>query len=229
MSHETKPLMDDAANKPTTSVGLFGIIRNRVIAGIFVVLPVFITFVVIEWLYNTAYTLAIGPIASGLRHAWGKPEDDPGWLLSAVSSIAAIVVVLTVLYIAGMFFRSRIHRAFDWILLNVPGVNMVYSSVSNVVNAISRSQGQQNFKRVVLVPFPHAGMKAPAFVTSECTDETTGKIILCVYVPTTPVPTSGYMLMIPDEDVVALNWDLEETLQAIVSGGITVPPNVTYH
>jgi uncharacterized membrane protein len=72
-------------------------------------------------------------------------------------------------------------------------------------------------------------MKAPAFVTSECLEETTGKVILCVYVPTTPVPTSGYMLMIPEEDVVTLNWDLEETLQAIVSGGITVPPRVTYH
>jgi uncharacterized membrane protein len=81
----------------------------------------------------------------------------------------------------------------------------------------------------VLIEFPHPGMKAPAFVTSECKEETTGKVILCVYVPTTPVPTSGYMLMIPEEDVVELNWDLEETLQAIVSGGIKVPANVTYH
>lgn len=221
--------MEDTASNSATPVSAFRIIRNRVIAGIFVVLPVFITYVVIQWLYNTAYTLAIGPIASGLRHAWGNADKDPGWMLSAVSSLAAIVVVLSILYIAGMFFRSRIHRAFDWVLLNVPGVNTVYSSVSNVVNAISRSHGQQNFKRVVLVPFPHAGMKAPAFVTSECIEETTGKVILCVYVPTTPVPTSGYMLMIPEEDVVALNWDLEETLQAIVSGGITVPPKVTYH
>ena len=149
--------------------------------------------------------------------------------MSAVSSIAAILVVLAVLYIAGMFFRSRLHRTVDWVLLNVPGVNMIYSSVSNVFNAVSNSQGKQNFKRVVLIEFPHAGMKAPAFVTSECTEETTGKVILCVYVPTTPVPTSGYMLMIPEEDVVTLNWDLEETLQAIVSGGITVPPKVTYH
>ena len=117
----------------------------------------------------------------------------------------------------------------EWILSNVPGVNTIYSSVSNVVNAVSNSQGKRNFKRVVLIEFPHAGMKAPAFVTSECTETTTGKTILCVYVPTTPVPTSGYMLMVPEEEVVALNWDLEETLQAIVSGGITVPPKVTYH
>ena len=71
-------------------------------------------------------------------------------------------------------------------------------------------------------------MKVPAFVTSECRDLNNGRTILCVYVPTTPVPTSGYMILVPEEEVVAVNWDLEETLQAIVSGGITVPPDVIY-
>ena len=56
-----------------------------------------------------------------------------------------------------------------------------------------------------------------------------GDVILCVYVPTTPVPTSGYMLMVPEEQVVAVDWDLQETLQAIVSGGLTVPPTVQYN
>jgi uncharacterized membrane protein len=114
-------------------------------------------------------------------------------------------------------------------LLNVPGVNTVYSAVSKVFNAISSSQtGTDKFKRVVLVQFPHPGMKAPAFVTGECLDQKTGRTILCVYVPTTPVPTSGYMLMVEQADVVELNWDLEETLQAIVSGGITVPKTVNW-
>jgi uncharacterized membrane protein len=113
--------------------------------------------------------------------------------------------------------------------LTVPGINTVYSAVSKVFNAISSSQEDtEKFKRVVLVQFPHPGMKAPAFVTGECTDVETGQTILCVYVPTTPVPTSGYMLMVEQSDVVELNWDLEETLQAIVSGGITVPETVTF-
>jgi uncharacterized membrane protein len=215
-------------DQSTAPISTWRMLRNRVIAGIFVVLPVFITYFVIRWLYDTAYTLAIGPIALGLRRVWGNSDAEPSLALNVVSSIAAIMVVLSVLYIAGMFFRSRIHRAVDWVLLNVPGVNTVYSSVSNVFNALSNSHGKQNFKRVVLIEFPHPGMKAPAFVTSECIEETTGKVILCVYVPTTPVPTSGYMLLVPEEKVVALNWDLEETLQAIVSGGITVPPRVTY-
>ena len=72
-------------------------------------------------------------------------------------------------------------------------------------------------------------MRVPAFVTSSCKDIHTGKTILCVYVPTTPVPTSGYMLLVPEEDVTELNWDLNDTLQAIVSGGISVPEEVGYY
>ena len=214
------------------SPSLFRLFRNRFIAGLFVVLPIYITYALLKWLYDLFYSNALEPIMYGLRRLWGldvTDAADPRWYLTLLLSSVALLLVITVIYIAGMFFRSRLHHFVNWILLNVPGVKTIYSAVSKVFDAISNSQQDaNNFKRVVLVPFPHQGMKAPAFVTSECTDVTTGRVILCVYVPTTPVPTSGYMLLIPQEEVVDLNWDLEETLQAIVSGGITVPKKVSY-
>lgn len=220
--------MTDPANKQ--KIGTLRLIRNRVIAGLFVVLPLFITYGVIKWLYNTLYSYLLRPIAFFLKYAWKLENEEPTWVLDFMLSSAALGLVVGVLFVAGMFFRSRLHHAVDWTLLNVPGVNTVYSAVSKVFNAISTSQENQNkFKRVVLVQFPHSGMKAPAFVTGECKDEQTGETILAVYVPTTPVPTSGYMLLIPKDEVVELNWDLEDTLQAIVSGGISIPPTVTYH
>jgi uncharacterized membrane protein len=91
-----------------------------------------------------------------------------------------------------------------------------------------RQAGSCNPQRVVLVPFPHPGMKVPAFVTGSCRDIETGKVILCVYVPTTPVPTSGYYLLVPEEEVTEPRWTPEETLQAIISGGLTAPPEVRY-
>jgi uncharacterized membrane protein len=130
--------------------------------------------------------------------------------------------------IAGVFAKSRLLSATEWVLEKVPGVNMIYRVVSNVFEGISKSQDIKEFKRVVLIEFPHPGIRAPAFVTSECTDSNTGKTILCVYVPTTPVPTSGYMLLIPEEKVWALDWNLEETLQAVVSGGMTVPKKISW-
>lgn len=213
-------------------------IRNRIIAGVFVVLPVFITFAVIGWLYNVLYHYALGPIATYLKNTYVSPDaanainasmnDKGGYFLDAFFSMLAVAALLAILFIAGMFAQSRLHQVFDWVLLKVPGIKTIYSAVSNVFNSVSGSQGVKDFKRVVLVEFPHPGMKAPAFVTNECVDTATNKTILCIYVPTTPVPTSGYMLMVPEEDVVPLNWDLQETLQAIVSGGITVPDSVSF-
>ena len=216
-------------SKTASSVGGLRTIRNRIIAGLFVVLPLFITYAVIKWLYDTLYVMALGPISNYLKLYWAKGDEEPSWILDACFSLAALLAVLAILFVAGIFFRSRLHRTVDWVLMNVPGVSTIYSAVNNVFNAISNSQDNvDKFKRVVLVEFPHPGMKAPAFVTGETIDVETGRTILCVYVPTTPVPTSGYMLMVEQDDVVELNWDLEETLQAIVSGGITVPQRVTY-
>ena len=218
------------AAKPST----LRIIRNRLIAGLFVVLPFVITWIVVRWLYDTIVSVIIGPIANWLLQVYfpeaiAEGKEPSSWVISFLASLAAFGLVLGVLFIAGMFFRSRTHRLVDWFFSTVPGVNTVYNAVRNVFDAISQTQGnEEKFKRVVLIQFPHAGMKAPAFVTSECVDINTHRKILCVYVPTTPVPTSGYMLLVPEDEVVDVNWDLQETLQAIVSGGITVPRDVIY-
>ena len=237
---------------PPQQYSTFRIIRNRVIAGLVVVLPLFITWIVIKWLYDTLVTLLIGPIRDMLINIWypinesaetditGDGEVAPAidaivgdgandWLISGMASIAAFLLVLGLLFIAGMFFQSRLHRFLDWFLSSVPGVKTIYTAVKNVVDAFQTStQSTEQFKRVVLVKFPHSGMKAPAFVTSEIKDSNNDRTILCIYVPTTPIPTSGYMLLVPEEEVVPLDWDLQETLQAIVSGGISVPNQVRY-
>lgn len=203
-------------------------LRNRLITGLFVLLPIYITYVIVKWLYETLYNYAIGPIAAFIREYTFKDAAIPGYFLYGLSVVLAMFVVLSILMIAGVFAKSRLLSVAEWFLHKVPGVNTIYRVVSNVVDAISKSAETPDFKRVVLIEFPHPGLKAPAFVTSECTETTTGKTILCVYVPTTPVPTSGYMLLVPEESVVALDWNLEETLQAVVSGGITVPKKVTW-
>ena len=203
-------------------------LRNRVIAGLFVLLPIYITYAIVKWLYVFLYDYAIGPIAALIRTYTFKEAAIPGYFLHGLSVVLAMFVVLSILMIAGIFAKSRIVRLTEWFLNKVPGVSTIYRVVSNVFEAINKSTETPDFKRVVLIEFPHPGLKAPAFVTSECQDSKTGATILCVYVPTTPVPTSGYMLLVPEESVIALDWNLEETLQAVVSGGITVPKKVIW-
>lgn len=224
------------SRKPSTPMKLLGrAVRSRIIGGVMVVSPLAITIFIIHWLYTTLKTIVIGPVAR--LFVWAITQDGalgpdvlPVWFEEWVAPLVAIIIVLLLLYFLGMFFRSRLHGAMDEVLLRVPFVTTIYKAVRNVFVALQQDPSDTTrFKRVVLIKFPHPGMRVPGFVTSSCKDRATGKTILCVYVPTTPVPTSGYMLLIPEDEVTDLPWDLNETLQAIISGGISVPPMVNYY
>ena len=148
--------------------GIVRIIRNRLMAGLFVALPLFITFLVMDWAYRLLLNTIIGPIARLLLKIWFPAEGVGGveaietlpfWIEYVLAPVAAVAMVLGLLFIAGMFFRSRLHRLLDWILLNVPVVNVVYSAVKNVIDAMGSTQSHTDsatdtFKRTVLIQVP---------------------------------------------------------------------------
>jgi uncharacterized membrane protein len=206
-------------------------IRGRILGGLMLVLPILITLWVIYWLYSTLEKFVIDPLA--LLVLWqvrGRQPDMelPFWFEAYAAPVIAILVALLLLYGLGFFVRSRLRRGIDSVLLRVPVISVVYDGVRKVFRALEKQPGQRRPQRVVLVSFPHPGTRVPAFVTSTCRDVATQKIILCVYVPTTPVPTSGYFLLVPEEDVIELNWTSDQALQAIISAGLTAPPEVRY-
>ena len=206
-------------------------IRARVLGGLLLVLPILITLWVIHWLYSALETYVIEPLAQlVLWQARGRqPETElPFWFEKYAAPLIALLAVLVLLYCLGFFVRSRLRRAIDWVLLRLPVISVVYNGVRKVIQALERQPGRQRPQRAVLVAFPHPGMRVPAFVTGTCRDVETQKVILCVYVPTTPVPTSGYFLLVPEDEVTELNWTPEQSLQAIISAGLTAPPEVCY-
>lgn len=233
MSNDTKRT-EPLVVKSTPMKLLGRAVRSRIMGGVMIVSPIAITIFIIHWLYTTLNSIVIAPVArlfvwAITQEAALGPDVLPVWFKDWLAPLIAIVIVLALLYFLGMFFRSRLHRTMDDILLKVPLVTTIYKAVRNVFVALQQDPSDTTrFKRVVLVQFPHPGMRVPGFVTSSCKDNATGKVILCVYVPTTPVPTSGYMLLVPEEEVTDLPWDLNETLQAIISGGISVPSTVNY-
>ena len=109
----------------------------------------------------------------------------------------------------------------------MPVFSQIYNPVQQIFQSLEQKPDQQKL-RMVLVTFPHPGVKLPAFVTGMCRDIESGKLVLCVYVPTTPVPTSGFFLLVPEEEVTELNWNTEQTLQAVMSGGLACPSEVSY-
>jgi uncharacterized membrane protein len=195
------------------------------------VTPVLITFWVVYWLYSTLERYAIDPLARLVlwKVRGGQADAElPSWFEAYAAPLIGVLIALLLLYGLGFFVHSRLRRVIDWILLRLPVVSVVYNGVRKVIQALERQPGQNRPQRVVLVAFPHPGMRVPAFVTGSCRDVATGKVILCVYVPTTPVPTSGYFLMVPEDEVTELSWSPEQAVQAIVSAGLTAPPEVRY-
>ena len=205
--------------------------KARMVGGLLIVLPILITLWVFHWLYSNLETRVIDPIARMVlwKVRWGQKEAElPYWFETYAAPLIAILLVLVLLYFLGFLVHSRLRRALDWLLLRVPLMSGVYEGVRNVFQSLERKRGKQSPQRVVLIPFPHPGMKAAAFVTATCKDIETQKTLLVVYVPQSPLPTNGHLLLVPEEDVTELNWGSDEALQTLISGGFTAPQEVSY-
>src|SRR5262249_52171943 len=220
-----------ADSAPTVLRRVWHAIRGRMFGGLLVVLPILITVWVIYWLYSSLEKYVIDPLVLlVLWQAGGRRPDTqlPFWFETYAAPLIAIVIALVLLYCLGFLVRSRVRRAIDWVLLRVPVISIVYNGVRNVFQALDKQRGQQRLQRAVLVAFPHPGMKAPAFVTASCRDIETQKVLLCVFVPTAPMPASGFLMLVPEEEVTELTWSPEQTFQALISVGLTAPPEVRY-
>jgi uncharacterized membrane protein len=233
-------------------------IKSRIISGLILALPITITISIIYWLFSTLQAFVLDPIAHlvelgiGARSGSAAPGSMRGriveraggtievlfdpridsplpfWWERYIAPLIAIGLVLILLYFLGYFFGSRLARLLDWLLLRLPGVEYIYSATRNVIQSLDIQGHSKGHQRVVLVPFPHPGMKALALVTKTLHDSDTGKMILCVYVMTSVLPPAGFTLFVPEEDVTDLDWTTRETFEVILSGGMAAPGILRY-
>jgi uncharacterized membrane protein len=228
---------DDRSPPAQAQRSLVSAVRSRLAGGLIFALPIVITFWIVYWLLLTLQRFLLDPLAGLVNRlqAWiqNSPAlqnlDLPGWWYNVASPVLAILLALTILYVLGLVFRSWVNRTIDWFLLHVPVVATIYRAVRNVFDSLgTQFQGGAGFKRVVLVQFPHPGMRSLGLVTNSLRDATTGRSILTVCVLTGVMPPTGFTLFVPEESVTNIAWNVNETLQAILSGGITSPPTIHY-
>ncbi len=208
----------------------FRAIRTRIIGGLILALPIAITFWIILQLYLTLQGLVIVPTVWIIHRIVGPERlaGLPTWWQEVVAPLVAIASVLVLLYFLGLFVSSRVARAIDWLLFRVPLVTTIYQAVRGVFQSLASQNGPGRFKRVVSVAYPHPGLRVPGFVTRSMRDVASGRTILAVFVPFAPLPTSGFVLLVPEDDVVDLGWTVNETMQGIVSGGLSMPATVRF-
>lgn len=192
-------------------------LRDSLISGIVVAVPLFVVYWVVERIVLQVEGV-LGPLPTTLVPQWIK--EIPGLGFS---------VTILVLLILGTLFRGFVGRrlvsAVEWLLRRVPLVGTLYFAFQQLLKSVFSPEAQ-HFQRVVLVEFPRPGAYCLGFLTAkawEGAEKAVGKSMTSVFVPTTPNPTSGFFVMIPDEDLIVLNMTVEEAFKSIMSSGIVLP------
>ena len=204
------------------TVGFKKSTRRKMIAGLLVVLPIFVTFFVIKFLF----TMIGGILSPVVVRAVGSFGFSPNskideFIITAVAFILTFVALYFIGVVATNFLGKFIIRFYESILHNVPVIKNVYTSSKKLLEIISLPT-TQSFKRVVIVEYPRAGMKAFAFVTGGLKTKN-GVELSSIFIPTTPNPTSGFLIYLPEQDIEETDLSIEEGMKLIVSGGILVP------
>jgi uncharacterized membrane protein len=201
-------------------------LQRNIIAGIFIVIPVWVTIWVITFLTNLLIEFG-SPLALRVGQFVVPRSPFLAALGQAVwfQDLAAAAIVLVGLLLLGVVGRAVIGRrlleAFDQMMARIPLVQSIYGAARKLVQTVQTKP--DSGQRVVLIEFPTPGMKAVGLVTRTFTDPATGTEIAAVYVPTTPNPSSGYVELLPTTDLVPLPWTVNEALTFIISGGAVAP------
>ena len=199
--------------------------RRKLVAGLLVVFPIFITFIVIKFLFSLIGGI-LSPVVTKAFIFLGSSQK--GTIDEFVVTSVAFVLTFIALYFIGViatnFFGKLILTFFETILNKTPIIKNIYTSSKKLIEIISLP-GRQSFKRVVIVEYPRVGMKAFAFVTGNIKTKD-GTELTSIFIPTTPNPTSGFLIYIPEEDIIETDLDVEEGMTLIISGGILVPEHL---
>jgi uncharacterized membrane protein len=194
-------------------------VRRTFITGLLILLPLFITYVLIAFLFNIFVRIGAPPVTGFLRVLGVNSLGTP--LVPIVSLLLSLGVIFLLGLVGTNLLGRQILARFESLLLRVPLVKTIYSSAKQVVETL---QGPgRSFQRVVLLQYPREGVWSIGLVATERADTLNlvpGNKVLAVFVPTTPNPTSGYLVIVSPRDVIDLDFTVEEAFKFIVSGGI---------
>jgi len=191
-------------------------LRSYLLAGLVVWLPILITIGVLRFIVDLLdNTLALIPKNYQPEHLLGINIPGFGVLLSL------ILLVGTGMF-ATNFFGQRLVSWGESILSRIPLVRSIYNAVKQVINTVLSSNGDA-FRKVLLIEYPRKGLWSLAFQTGTATQEInthTNEEMISLFIPTTPNPTSGFLMMIPKKEAIELDMSIEEALKFIISLGV---------
>ncbi|MFC1559265.1 DUF502 domain-containing protein [Gemmatimonadota bacterium] len=210
-------------------------IRRSFAAGLIVLLPLLLTIWILEQLFNLVSGILFGPVS--MLFGGADRLEDPlpliGWsglrvehLVPIISILALLLIIFMLGLIARNVLGARALAFGNRILTRIPIIRRVYVAVSQISEAFLSSK-KGAFKRAVLFQYPRPGMWSVGFVTNEHAGNILANLpaddYYFIFLPTTPNPTSGFMLVVPQKDCRDLEMPVEDALKLIISGGAVNP------
>lgn len=200
--------------------------RRSFLTGLAVTLPGIISVAALMWLFKTVSNLTdvlLFFLPKTITHA-DNGQGNVFWYWSLLALLVAGALISLVGLLARYYIGKRIIEWLDTLLLNVPLFNKFYGAIKQVNDAFSGNKN--SFKTVVMVEFPREGMYSVGFLTSEEHAQIFPQIhekLVCVFIPTTPNPTSGFMVLVPADKMTKLDMSVAEGVKYIVSLGSIAP------
>lgn len=201
--------------------------RTNFLTGLAVVLPAVITIAVVRWLFGTVSSITdvlLFWVPKPLTHA-NEGLGPMHWYWSVVALVLAVMLITIIGRATRYYVIRRVIGFFDIWMLRLPLLNKIYGTVKQVNEAFSSTK-KSAFKQVVLIQYPRAGLYTIAFITSEEHPEVEARLgedLVGVFVPTTPNPTSGFLLVVPRNQVTPLDMSVAEGIKYVISLGSVVP------
>lgn len=213
-----------------TRRGLLARLRQAFVTGLFITLPLIITVWLLGLLLRLVEAISTPLLLALLGIVRPELAGDPaitGWVIPVVGLLATAGVILAVGFLATNFVGRRMVEAFDRLMMRVPVVKGIYGAARQLLDAFGRKTS--SFRRVVAIEYPRPGVYTVGFLTQSAI--AMGREggpplegVSLVFLPTTPNPTSGWLAVVPDDQVTYLDMSIEDGVKLIVSGGLVVPP-----
>ena len=201
--------------------------RANFVTGLAIVLPAVISIAVVVWLFRNVANIT-DTLLIFLPKEWTHKDNGAGpmhWYWSLCALLLAVLLIGLVGGLARYYFGKKLIELVDLALLRVPLLNKIYGAIKQVNAAFSPSN-KSSFKHVVLVEFPRPGSYSVGFLTGEDHKEVQQKTrqhVLSVFVPTTPNPTSGFLVLVPENEITKLDMSVADGIKFIISLGAIAP------
>ena len=206
-------------------------LQKYFLSGLLTLLPIWLVWIVFKFVFGLLSDVsrpAIEPITSGLA------ASDPAmlgwlaapWVQTAIGLVATVLLIVIVGAMGPRVLGQRLLMGLEALIARIPLAKSVYGSARQLLDMLQTKPGSS--QRVVLLDFPHAGIKAVGFVTRLFHDEATGRELAAVYVPTTPNPTGGDLELVPVELLTPTDWSVDQAMTFILSGGAVSPDRIPF-